>query len=179
MEVLISLSNLLAELWGPRHRAGLAHVVVGRGGERSRSQGCWRVEVVQVREEGTSKPLRHTACSDLGVGTGENTWTRGHSPDCGPGSGPRLPPWFLWGSPTLPDSTCFLYNVPSPCSASVSCFLLNATLAPSSRSHPCLQSWGVFCCVGLHTCAWVHGSCLMCSVYPCDSLICRHLCHLR
>ena len=32
MEVLISLSNLLAELWGPRHRAGLAHVVVAEAG---------------------------------------------------------------------------------------------------------------------------------------------------
>ena len=92
MEVLISLSNLLAELWGPRHRAGLARVVVGRGGERSRSQGCRSVEVVQVREEGPSEPLRRAACSDLGVGTGEDAWSRGHSPDCGPGPGPWLPP---------------------------------------------------------------------------------------
>lgn len=142
MEVLISLSNLLAELWGPRHRAGLAHVVVGRGWERCRSQGCWRVEVVQVGEGGPSKPLRHAACSDLGAGHRRK----------------RLDPWpqpRLWTWPRalvtsvislrLPhptcvaDSTC-LYNVPSPCNVSVSCFLLNVTLAPSSRSHPCLQS---------------------------------------
>lgn len=85
MEVLISLSNLLAELWGPRRRAGLAHVVVGRGEERCRSQGCWRGEVVQVGEGGPSKPLCRAACSDLGAGH------RGRRPGLWPQ--PRLWAW--------------------------------------------------------------------------------------